>query len=551
MIAVALCLALAAAEPEAPAPAAPVTLELGSTALVLGIDQETELRVKLGIDSDETPRVLASAGHVDDLVRTGARSWVGRYLLPAERFPQAAILVAELPSDPRRLRAILVLPLRAAASPSFRTDPGASVTLRIGDKEFGPQKAPRDGMVRVPVVVPPGVGFGLARSINEYGEATEQTVDLKIPPFRRVLVAAPATVRAGDVQQIAVYAVDSAGLPLESRQMVVTTSTGKAQPLGGALGEARFLVGAPALVAAGALHLDAAVRNDRDTALPVDIPVVPGPPAHLVLRPDRPRLALGAGSSMQVFLSAEDRFGNATDAGQTAVLVDGAPVATRPTDDGRMVAVIPAPARYPGRDYLEIEAALGSTYTTQRIPLSNLPGPTPAARGAYPRLTVTPRLGLVWSFRQPPGAALLLEALARGPQWPERLLIGLGVGLLATDTDVADRFGVSHLDLREIPVLALVRVQHRAAPRLLVAASVGAGVTFAQGRVLTYEREVRGQNLAPTVEGGLEGAVRLVNGQAVVGARYMVVQVGRLSSGDRLVGNSAGLILDLGYRLAW
>jgi hypothetical protein len=365
-----------------------------------------------------------------------------------------------------------------------------------------------------------------------------------------VLVAAPATVRAGDVQQIAVYAVDSAGLPLESRQMVVTTSTGKAQPLGGALGEARFLVRAPPLVTAGALHLDAAVRNDRDTALPIDIPVVPGPPAHLVLRPDRPRLALGAGS-MQVFLSAEDQYGNATDAGQAAVLVDGAPVATRPTDDGRMVAVIPAPARYPGRDYLEIEAAVGPTYTTQRIPLSNLPGSTPAARGAYPRLTVTPRLGVVWSFRQPPGAALLLEALARGAQWPERLLIGLGVGLLATDTDVADRFGVSHLDLREIPVLALVRVQHRAAPRLLVAASAGAGVTFAQGRVLTYEREVRGQNLAPTLEGGLEGAVRLVNGQAVVGARYMLVQVGRLSSGDRLVGNSAGLILDVGYRLAW
>jgi hypothetical protein len=36
-----------------------------------------------------------------------------------------------------------------------------------------------------------------------------------------------------------------------------------------------------------------------------------------------------------------------------------------------------------------------------------------------------------------------------------------------------------------------------------------------------------------------------------VGARYMFVSIGRLSSGDRLLGNSAGLIVDLGYRLAW
>jgi hypothetical protein len=254
---------------------------------------------------------------------------------------------------------------------------------------------------------------------------------------------------------------------------------------------------------------------------------------------------------MQVFLSAQDQFGNPTDTGQAAVLVDGAPVATRPTEDGRVVAVVPAPARYPGRDYLEIEAALGPTYTTERIPLTNLPGPTPAARGAYPRLTVTPRLGMVWSFHQAPGAAVMLEALARGEQWPERLLIGMGVGLLATVVDVSDTMGISHLDLREIPIVALVRLQHRAARRLLVAATVGAGVTFAQGRVLTYDREISGQTLAPTVEGGLEAAIRLINGQAVVGARYMLVNVGRLSSGDRLLGNSAGLILDLGYRLAW
>src|SRR6185295_2918681 len=140
--------------------------------------------------------------------------------------------------------------------------------------------------------------------------------------------------------------------------------------------------------------------------------------------------------------------------------------------------------------------------------------------------TVTPRLGLVWGLHRPPGAALMLEALARGPGWPERLLIGLGLGLLATDSKVGDGLGVSSVDLRQFPLLALIRLQHRAADRLLLAATAGAGVTIAQGRVLTYEREIRGNTLVPSAEAGLEAALRLVNGQAVVGARYMVVKVG-------------------------
>jgi hypothetical protein len=517
------------------------------------VDQETELRVTLGpdLDSEDPPRVLASAGRVEELVRTGPRTWVGRYLLPSERFPQAAILIADFPRSERRLRGMLVVPLRAAASPAFRTDPGAAVTLRIGEKEFGPQQAPRDGNVRIPVVVPPGITFGVARSTNQFGETTEQTVDLKIPSFRRMLAAAPETIVAGRVEEIAVYAVDAAGLPLDSSQVLLFCPTGKPQPLGGRPGEARFLVRAPVQVTAGALRVRASLLNDREAVLPIDIPLVPGPPAHLSLRPDRGRLAVGSGASMRVYLSAHDQFGNAADTSGTTVLVDGTPLATRPTEDGGVVALVPAPPRYNGRDYLELEAALGGTYTSQRVPLVNLPGPTPAARGAYPRLTVTPRLGLVWSFRQAPGAALLLEALGRGERWPEQLLIGMGVGLLSTDVDVADSVGTSHLDLQEIPLLALVRYQRRAAARVIVAATLGAGATFTQGRVLTSEREVRGQTLAPTAEVGAEAAVRLAVGQAVVGTRYMMVSVGKLSSGDELVGNGAGLILDVGYRLAW
>jgi hypothetical protein len=528
----------------------PVTVSVGASTLVLGIDQETELHIETDADAAALPRVVASTGRVEDLSRTGPRSFSGRYVLPAERFPQAALLVAELSAGETLVRGYTVVRLRAAASPAFHTDPGAAVTVRVGEKEFGPQVAPKDGWVRVPVVVPPGVNFGVARSMNQFGVATEETIDLKIPPFRQVLLVGPEVFAAGAVREVAVYAVDRSGTPVESGEITVRLPAGRPQPLGGRPGEARFLLRAPP--GPGPFRVQALLRSDPSSVVSADIPVVPGPPARLVMSPDRGRLPIGEGSSMRVYLAAEDQFGNATDAARTAVLVDGAPVEIHPAPDGRMMAVIPAPSEFRGRDHVEVEAALGSAYTSQRIALGNVPPPAQVrGREALPRLTVTPRLGLLLTSRQPPGTSLLLEALARAQSWPDWFVLGFAVGLLATEISASDWAGVSDVSLQQIPMLLIGRYQRRVQRRVLVGLDVGLGATWAQARVRSFGRSIPGQGLAPAGSLGAEVAVRLPPGQVVLGARYVLVAIGRLSSGDRLLGNSGGLIADLGYRLAW
>jgi hypothetical protein len=69
--------------------------------------------------------------------------------------------------------------------------------------------------------------------------------------------------------------------------------------------------------------------------------------------------------------------------------------------------------------------------------------------------------------------------------------------------------------------------------------------------VRSFDREVRGTSLGPAGELGAEFAVRVARGQVVAGLRYLASPVGRLSSGDEILGNPAGMIGDLGYRLAW
>ena len=56
---------------------------------------------------------------------------------------------------------------------------------------------------------------------------------------------------------------------------------------------------------------------------------------------------------------------------------------------------------------------------------------------------------------------------------------------------------------------------------------------------------------APAVQAGVETAFLVGPGRLVVGARYLWIELGKTSHGDELRGNSAGLLVDLGYRMTW
>ncbi len=516
-----------------------VAVTIGKAAPVLGIDHEADVIVRLAGEGPEVrpPRLLCNVGRFEDLVRVGPRAFAARYLFPARHFPQVGVLVAEFAGG---RRGHLVVKLRAVTTPAFRTDPGASVTYTVGGREFGPTRAGADGLVRIPIVVPPGVTAGTARSVNRFGKRTEQTFALEPPPFPRLLLASPEALRAGHVEEIAVYAVDPSGAPAESAAIALSTTAERAQPLGGPPGVARFLVRAPASVSAGALTITARLRDQPGTELPIVLPVVAGPAARLELdasavrgRPPDAPLAL-------VTLGARDAFGNRADPTRAALLVDGRPLSTTPTADARVEALVPASARR-GRPYVDLEAVLDGHRATRRLPI---PDGRALETGRARLLGV--RAGLAWNLHAPPGPAIFAEALGRGDRWPAQLVAGLVFGAARTTLDAADDRGLSRVTVWQLPALAVARARAKAAPRLELGAGAGLGLLLARADARALGATLRGRRVSWAGEAGVEAALRLPAGAAVLGARYLWTRLGRLSSGDRIGGNPVGLLLDVG-----
>jgi hypothetical protein len=539
---------------ELPTTPARVTLAMAAPSPVLGIDDETELRiVATGTFASPLPfpRILCSAGRVEDLVREGPTSFSARFLLPSSRFPHAAIVVADFSHDSLILRGSLAVRLRAAASPGFRTDPGASVTVRVGDKEFGPVVAPADGNIRVPVVVPPGIDFALARSVNRRGKSSQQFLDLKIPPAQRALVVAPEKLAAGSAAEVAVLAVDPNGRLVDPSTIVLASSGPRPQPLGSlAPGEARFLVRVPPSLQDPTLHLTASLREQPHVTAEADIVLISAPTAQVMLQPEATPPDSIPLHSLRVFLSTQDAFGNLTDAGEASVLVDGQPAAPHATEDGRAMLLLLPPAVPAGREAIEVEAVLDGGHATERIPLALFVRQPPPEALQAPRYTLSPRLGLLWNLHQPPGVALFVEGMASLHPSLAGFTFGATAGYLHSSFNSWSSAGAGTVALDQIPLLAQARYSHRI-NRIALSLGAGAGMVLAQARLHAFASEVSGHSVAFAWEGSTEAAFLLHRSQVVLGVRYLVMSLGKLSSGDVMVGNTGGFVLDAGYRIGW
>ena len=542
------------ARAEESASPARVTLSVAVPSPVLGIEDETELRIVAAGALPSPlpfPRILCSAGRVEDLVREGPTSFSARFLLPSVRFPQVAIVVADFPHESLILRGALAVRLRAAASPAFHTDPGARVTVTVGDKEFGPVVAPADGNVHVPVVVPPGIDFALARSVNRYGKASQQLVDLKIPPATRALIVASERLTAGSASEVAVLAVEPTGRPVDASTIVLASSGPRPEPLGSrAPGEARFLVRVPAFLQDPTLQLTASLRGQSDVTAEADVVLVSAPTARVVLQPEATQPDTIPLRSLRVFLSAQDAFGNPTDAGEASVLIDGRPASPQATQDGRAMLLVRPPAALAGREAMQVEAVLDGGHATEQIPLALFMRPPWSDPVQAPRLTLTPRLGVFWNLHQPPGSALFVEAMVSRRPSLSGFAFGATGGYLHSRFLASNIAGADTVVLDQIPLLAQARYRRRI-NRLALSVGAGAGLVLAQARFRAFGSEISGHSLAFACEGSTEAAFLLHRSQVVFGLRYLTMSLGKLSSGDEIVGNAGGFVVDAGYRMGW
>lgn len=539
---------------ESPAAATRVSLSLATPAPVLGIEAETELRIAVSgafTSPLQFPRILCSAGRVEDLVREGPTTFSARFILPANRFPQPAILVADFSHDSLILRGSLAVRLRAAASPAFHTDPGAKVTVKVGDKDFGPVLAPADGNVHVPVVVPPGINFATARSVSRQGTTSQQLLDLKIPPAQRALVVAPEKLAAGGAAEVAVLAVEPSGRLVDASTITLASTGLRPQPLGSlAVGEARFLVRAPASLQDPTLHLMASLRGQPDVSAEADLVLGSAATDQVLLQTETARPEDIPLRSLRVFLSSQDAFGNPTDPGEAAVLVDGQPASPQATEDGRAMLVIQPPALLAAGRAMEVEAVLEKGHATERIPLELFMRQLPPDPVQAPRYTLTPRLGFLWNLQQNPGLALFVEAIGSLRPSLSGFAFGATAGYLHSSIFSFNNAGSGDVVLDQFPLLAQARYRRRF-NRIGVSVGGGAGLVLAKASLQVFDREITGYTVAFAFEGSTEAALLLHRSQVVLGLRYLAMAPGKLSSGDVIVGNTGGFILDAGYRIGW
>ena len=534
-----------------------VTLALAEPSPVIGVTGETELRIQVTdapSDPMPMPRVLCSVGQIEDLGREGPASFTARYILPAGRFPQPAIIVAEFAHRSWPLRGMTTVRLRAATTPSLRTDPGAQVTLRVGDRDFGPQTAPSDGIVHIPVVVPPGVEFATARSVNQHGKATEQILDLHVPYSQRVLFAAPDVLVAGTVAEVAVYAVESSGRPANGGSLVMRAGDAKVHPLGSrAPGEARFLVRAPTILREKSLRIEAQIKGQSTTRMATRIALVPAPATGLTLEPEAPHLGRTPGASLRVFLGAEDIFGNPVDAGRAEVLVNGKTAQVRADTDGEPMVVVKTPPPSGGRQDVLVEGVLDMGYAIRRIPIGiqqRAPRPQSVEDNPPPRYTLTPRLGLLWNIGHAAGATLFIDALAFPSVHHPNFGVGLSLGLAQSWFATENASGITQASLATFPIL--FRIQYRASfGRTFLGLGAGAGFAMSWIRTQTYGATIAGNSYGAAGEASIETGFRLHHGSFVASLRYLAVYLDTFSSGDRVDGNAAGAVLDIGYRLGF
>jgi hypothetical protein len=358
-----VCAALAAAlAPPLARPAdaaAPLTLAATPAVLAPGVPG-----VALRVDGCEVaPAIGANVGSVAGVRVVSPGTSEVEYRPPAEARPQVAIITATCGER----RGWTRIPIVGRGIAVARTDPGASISVTIGTRRFGPVVAGPDGAARVTVEVPPGVRFAYQG---------ERPLDLRVPPAQHVhVVVDRREVRADREEEVVVvaYAITPAGAPLPGAPVRLEASEGT-------LGESSEVEPGVSVVRwtlppgrPGTARVDARLDGDPVPAPSVEVERRAGPPARIVASVDR-AVAVAGEPPVQVDVSVVDAAGNPTGA-ELRVEPQDALLDARRVGPGLWAVGLGVPERLLGRSALDVSIMAGDAVAATRVALA----PAPAA----------------------------------------------------------------------------------------------------------------------------------------------------------------------------
>ena len=330
------------------------------------------------------PRLVCSTGRISTPVSGSPGRWTATYNPPPGNFPRVVLVLASAGSGEEQLFGSILIPIRGRAELPIRTDPGARVTVFVGDDSFGPVMARRDGIARVEVEVPPGVNEVIARSEDPIGNQNERTVPLNLPDYDRLLLLAPNRFVAGTPTTVAALAVARNGTL--DRVVELSTSRGSARALPGRVDHLLFELSPPDAVAEGTIEVRALTTDDPENVTGRSIDVVAGPAANIEIQANREALVPGSDQSATVHAVATDRLGNLRPGDLVELWTADRQIDAVSDAEGGVRAVIEAPPTSVGLGTLEVEARAESLRSTLELRLVG--GPAQLARIEAPERVV-------------------------------------------------------------------------------------------------------------------------------------------------------------------
>ena len=249
------------------------SLSANPAQLVLGKDAGADLEVRAPAGARET--FSTTVGTVSGAQRQG-EVVRARFHAPPLRAPTVALVLAQIEDgDARELRWVSI-PLSGSDTMVIETRPGSKVEALVAGKVQGPISAERDGTVRLPMVVPPGVRQATLKITDRLGNANEKPLDLEPPPYSRVRLAArAAAASSARPLEVEIFVVKPDGTPDDQAEVALGSDAGEVS-MHGRSGPGVYLAEyKPPDGRTGPAQLEAKANGQLAT---LEIPVVAPPP---------------------------------------------------------------------------------------------------------------------------------------------------------------------------------------------------------------------------------------------------------------------------------
>ena len=197
--------------------------------LVLGKDPGAAIEVHASSSAKVT--LSTSVGSIGAVTHDGG-TFRAHFTPPAHRAPSVALVLAQIDDGNERELSWLSIPLTGSDTMEIETRPGSKVEADVpGQPPIGPIMADKNGIVRLPMVVPPGVDKGTLHITDKLGNVTHKPLDLEPPPFSRVRMAVRGAQSASPNAPIyvEVFVVKPDGTPDDDARVTATADDGEVQ----------------------------------------------------------------------------------------------------------------------------------------------------------------------------------------------------------------------------------------------------------------------------------------------------------------------------------